>query len=117
MDYLIQHTDPQLVSFEMDVLWTYLPGQDPVALIQRYPGRFKLMHIKDMKPGVPRGSLKGGLPAEQQAVIGEGQVDWPRLLQAAERDGVAEYYVEDETTDPVRNAPRSVAYLQAVRYR
>lgn len=117
MDYVIRHTDPELVSFEMDVLWTYLPGQDPVALIRRYPGRFKLMHIKDMKPGVARGSLKGGLPAEQQAVIGEGQVDWPALLQAAERDGLAEYYVEDETTDPVRNAPRSVAYLQGVRYR
>jgi sugar phosphate isomerase/epimerase len=117
LDTLIQRTDPRLVSYEMDVLWTYLPGQDPVALIRRYPGRFKLMHIKDMKPGVPRGSLTGGLPDSLQAVIGEGQVDWPRLLQAAERDGFAEYYVEDETTDPVRNAPRSVAYLQSVRYR
>ena len=69
-----------------------------------------------MKPGVPRGSLKGGIPDEQKAVIGRGQVDWPAVLRAAERDGVAEYYVEDETTDPVRNAPQSVAYLRAVRY-
>lgn len=117
LDYMIQHTDPSLVSYEMDVLWTWLPGQDPVALLRRYPGRFKLMHIKDMKPGVPRGSLRGGLPDSLQAVIGQGQVDWPALLRAARRDGVAEYYIEDETADPVRNAPRSVAYLRALRYR
>lgn len=116
LDYMIQHTDSSLVSYEMDVLWTWLPGQDPVGLIRRYPGRFKLMHIKDMKPGVPRGSLKGGIPDEQKAVIGSGQVDWPTLLKAAQRDGFAEYYIEDESTDPVRNAPQSVAYLQGVRY-
>ena len=117
LDYMIQHTDPALVSYEMDVLWTWLPGQDPVALIRRYPGRFKLMHIKDMRPGVPRGSLKGGIPDEQKAVIGQGQVDWPALLKTAQRDGFAEYYIEDETTDPVHNAPRSVAYLESLRYR
>ncbi len=117
LDLLIQQTDPALVAFEMDVLWTWLPNQDPAALLRKYPGRFKLMHIKDVKPGVPRGSLAGGLPAEQQAVIGRGQVDWPTLLRTAQREGVAEYYVEDETPDPVRNAPQSVAYLTTLRYR
>lgn len=117
LDYVIQHTDPKLVAFEMDVLWTWLPNQDPVALIRKYPGRFKLMHIKDMKPGRPRGSLAGGLADSSKAVIGQGQVDWPALLQAAQRDGFAGYFLEDETTDPVRNAPQSVAYLRALRYR
>lgn len=117
LDMVIQGTDPALVSYEMDVLWTWLPGQDPVGLIRKYPGRFKLMHIKDMKPGVPRGSLAGGIPDSSKAVIGQGQVDWPMLLQTAERDGFTEFYVEDETPDPVRNAPLSVAYLQGVRYR
>ncbi|GJG85763.1 xylose isomerase [Gemmatimonadetes bacterium T265] len=117
LDLLIQQTDPALVAFEMDVLWTWLPNQDPVGLIRKYPGRFKLMHIKDMQPGVARGSLAGGLPADQQAVIGRGQVDWPALLKVAQQDGMAEYYVEDETPDPVRNAPQSVAYLTTLRYR
>ena len=53
------------------------------ALIRKYPGRFKLMHIKDMKPGVARGSLAGGLPAALQAVIGQGQVNWPEVMKAA----------------------------------
>ena len=116
LDYIITKTDPSLVSFEMDVLWTWLPGQDPVGLIKKYPGRFKLMHIKDMKPGVPRGSLAGGIPDSLKAPIGAGQVDWPALLQAAEKDGFAEFYLEDETTDPVKNAPISVKYLGGVKY-
>jgi sugar phosphate isomerase/epimerase len=116
LDLLIQNTDPNLVKYEMDVLWTWLPGADPVGLIKKYPGRFKLMHIKDMKPGIARGSLSGGLPAEQQAVIGQGQVDWKALLAAAEKDGFDYYYLEDETTDPVNNVPPSIAFLQGLRF-
>lgn len=116
LDLLIRETDPDLVAFEMDVLWTYLPGGDPVALIKKYPGRFQLMHIKDMKPGVPRGSLAGGIPAEQQAPIGQGQVNWGALLQAAQQDGLREYYIEDETPDPVHNVPESIAYLERIKF-
>ena len=116
LDLIIEETDPELVYFEMDVLWTWLPDVDPVALIERHPGRFKLMHIKDMKPGVERGSLSGGLPAEQKAVIGEGQVDWPTLLQAAEEDGFEHFYLEEESTDPVGNTPKSVTYLKSLTY-
>src|SRR5919199_1517739 len=47
-DYIVQNTDPQYVSFEMDILWTVFPGQDPVALLEKYPKRFKLMHLKDL---------------------------------------------------------------------
>lgn len=117
LDLIIQETDPALVSFEMDVLWTWLPGQDPVALIGKYPGRFKLMHIKDMKPGLPRGSLAGGIADSLKAPIGAGQIDWPTLLRVAERDGLTEFFVEDETTDPVANAPTSIAYLRSLTYR
>lgn len=116
LDLIIDETDPELVVFEMDVLWTWLPNVDPVALIERHPGRFKLMHIKDMKQGLERGSLSGGLPAEDKSVIGEGQVDWPALLEAAEKDGFEHFYLEDESTDPIGNAPKSVAYLKSVTY-
>jgi sugar phosphate isomerase/epimerase len=115
-DLIIRETDPNLVKFELDVLWAYLPGVDPAAIIRKYPGRFKLMHIKDMKPGIARGSLSGGLPAEQQAAIGQGQVNWTELMAAAEKDGLEHYYLEDETTDPVANVPPSLAHLQALKY-
>lgn len=116
LDLIIRETDPELVKFEMDVLWTFLPGVDPAALIRKYPGRFRLMHIKDMKPGVPRGSLSGGLPDDQQAPLGEGQVNWADVMAAARRDGVEHYYIEDETPDPVNNAPKSIAFLERLRF-
>ena len=117
LDLIIQETDPDLVKFEMDVLWTWLPGMDPVALIKKYPGRFRLMHIKDMKPGIARGSLAGGIPAEQQAAIGEGQIPWGALMAAAAQDGMEYYYIEDETPDPVNNVPRSISYLERLKFR
>jgi sugar phosphate isomerase/epimerase len=116
LDLIIRETDPNLVKFEMDVLWTFLPNVDPAALIRKYPGRFKLMHIKDMKPGVPRGSLTGGLPDSLQAVIGQGQVNWPEVMKAAKADGLEYYYLEDETPDPKKNIPPSVAYLGGIRF-
>ena len=116
MDLLIRETDPSLVSFEMDVLWAFLPGIDPAAQIRKYPGRYKLMHIKDMKPGVPRSSLSGGLPAEQQAVIGEGQVNWADVMAAAKQDGLQYFYLEDETPDPIVNVPKSIVFLEHLRY-
>ena len=116
LDLIIRETDPELVKFEMDVLWTWLPGVDPVALIKKYPGRFKLMHIKDMKPGVPRGSLTGGIPDSLKSVIGQGQVNWPEVFKAAKADGFEHYYLEDETTDPPKNIPPSVGFLEKIRF-
>ena len=116
LDLMIRETDPNLVKFEMDVLWTFLPNVDPAALIRKYPGRFKLMHIKDMKPGVARGSLTGGLPDSLQAAIGQGQVNWPDVLKAAKADGLEYYYLEDETTDPKGNIPPSIRYLEGVKF-
>ena len=116
LDLIIKETDPNLVKFEMDVLWTFLPNVDPAALIRKYPGRFKLMHIKDMKPGVARGSLSGGLPDSSQAVIGQGQVNWPEVMKAAKAAGLEYYYLEDETPDPVNNIPPSIRYLGGIRF-
>ena len=116
LDLIIRETDPSLVSFEMDVLWTFYPGVDPAALIRKYPGRFKLMHIKDMKPGVPRNNLSGGLAAELQSVIGEGQVNWSDVMAAAQKDGLELYYLEDETPDPITNVPKSITFLERLKY-
>jgi sugar phosphate isomerase/epimerase len=116
LDLIIKETDPNLVNFEMDVLWTFLPNVDPAALLRKYPGRFKLMHVKDMKPGVARGSLSGGLPDSLQAVIGQGQVNWPDVMKAAKAGGVEYYYLEDETPDPVHNIPPSITYLESLKF-
>jgi sugar phosphate isomerase/epimerase len=116
LDLIIRETDPELVKFEMDVLWTWLPGVDPVALIKKYPGRFKLMHIKDAKPSVPRGSLTGGLAEDLQTSPGDGQVPWAALLKAAEQDGFVYYYIEDETPTPLVGVPKTIDFLEHLTY-
>ena len=48
-DYMLEHTDPEYVFFQMDVYWTVMGRQSPVEYFQKYPGRFTLLHIKDHK--------------------------------------------------------------------
>lgn len=116
LDVLMQETDPESVFYEMDVFWTVHPGADPAALLRQYPGRWKLMHIKDMAEGTPVGDFSGGAPAEAQVAVGTGMIDYTSVLAAARETGVEKYYVEDETTDPQANIPRSLEYLQRVTY-
>nr|WP_295929470.1 sugar phosphate isomerase/epimerase [uncultured Dyadobacter sp.] len=115
MDYIIQNTDPKYVSFEMDLLWTYFPGQDPAALIAKYPDRFKLMHMKDLKKGIT-GNLSGGTPVENDVALGTGQIDIPAVLKAARKSGIKHYYIEDESPSYGKQVPQSIAYLRSLTY-
>lgn len=110
-DYIVQNTDPQYVSFELDILWTVFPGQDPVALLNKYPKRFKLMHLKDLRKGVV-GNLSGGTPVENDVALGTGQINLPAVLKAAQKAGVQHYYIEDESPSIATQVPQSVAYLK-----
>lgn len=47
LDFMIEHTDPKYVFFQMDVYWVVRGQNSPVDYINRYPGRFKMLHIKD----------------------------------------------------------------------
>lgn len=111
MDYIIQHTDPKYVSFEIDILWTFFPGADPAALINKYPKRFKLMHLKDLRKGVA-GNLSGGTPVENDVALGTGQLDLPAILKAAKKSGIEHYYIEDESPSYATQVPQTIAYLK-----
>jgi sugar phosphate isomerase/epimerase len=115
MDYIIQNTDPKYVSFELDMLWTYFPGQDPAALISKYPDRFKLMHMKDLKKGIA-GNMSGGTPVENDVALGTGQIDIPAVLKAARKAGLKHYYIEDESPSYATQVPKSIAYLKSLKY-
>jgi sugar phosphate isomerase/epimerase len=60
---LLERVDPKFVSLELDVYWTAAGGADPAALLDAYPGRYKLMHLKDMKQRV-RFDGDGGDPSQ-----------------------------------------------------
>jgi sugar phosphate isomerase/epimerase len=117
MDVLMKQTDPDAVKFEMDVFWASLPGNDPVALLKKYPGRWKLMHIKDMKKGVATGVHTGSAnPDSSEVPAGTGQIDYRGVLRAAKEVGVEKYYLEDETVRPFETVPVSIRWLETVRF-
>jgi sugar phosphate isomerase/epimerase len=114
-DTLAKAADPGLVFFQVDVFHAYHGGADPVALITKYKGRVRSLHLKDIKKGFPVEPGKGTAPAEADVPVGTGQIDWPAVLRAAKAAGATEYFVEDESTDPLAHIPRSVAYLEGLK--
>ncbi len=114
-DYLMAQTNPKYVSFELDILWAFFPGQDPAAMLQKYGKRYKTMHLKDLKKGVT-GDLSGGTSQENDVALGTGQIDLPAVLKAARKAKIKHYYIEDESSNIAVQVPESIAYLQSLHY-
>ena len=113
-DYLMQNTNPKYVSFEMDILWTFFPGQDPAKLLNKYGKRFKLMHLKDLRKGV-NGDMTGSTSQENDVPLGTGQLDIPAILKAAKKAGVEHYYIEDESKLKSVQVLQTMAYLKSLK--
>jgi sugar phosphate isomerase/epimerase len=110
-DYLVKNTNPEYVNFEIDILWVAHPGHDPAALIKKYPDRFKLMHVKDLRKGI-KGDFSGGTPIENDVALGTGQIDIPAVMKAAQKSSIQYYYIEDESNDVNIQVPQSLAFLR-----
>jgi sugar phosphate isomerase/epimerase len=115
-DLLMAETDPKTVFFQMDVVWVVFPGQDPVKLLEKYPDRWLLVHLKDLRKGVALGSLSGSTALENDVALGTGQVDWPAVLRAAQKIGVKYYFIEDESPTVVDHIPQSLRFLESVEF-
>lgn len=115
-DLLIAGSDPELVSFQMDVLWVFFPGQDPAAWLLKYPGRWVSMHLKDLRKGIERGALTGKTDVRNDVPLATGQVDWPSVLAAAKKAGVKYYFIEDESPEVLTQIPATLRFLRDVRY-
>jgi len=92
MEILLKGTDPNLVTFEMDVGWVTAAGKDPFALLKAHPHRFTQMHVKDIKASTRPNFVLQQDPTE----VGSGMIPWPKLLPAAYAAGVRGFYVEQE---------------------
>ena len=100
-DTLLAGTDPQLVAMELDLFWLAKGGGDPVAYFTRHPGRFALVHVKDM-------SASG-----EMVDVGRGTLDFRRVFAQAEAAGIRHAFVEhDEPADPIASARESYAALR-----
>ena len=116
LDLMMRETDPNLVRFEMDVFWIVHPGQDPVKLLEKYKGRWELMHLKDMKKGVKTGVLTGKSDVTNDVALGTGQMNWPAILEAARKSGVKWYFIEDEAPTAAEQIPQSLKFLETVKF-
>jgi sugar phosphate isomerase/epimerase len=115
MDSLMKGTDPKFVRFEMDVFWVKHPGHDPVKWLEKYPERWELMHVKDMKKGV-KGDFTGKSDVSNDVVLGTGQMDWHSILKAAKKAGVKYYFIEDESPTAAEQIPQSLRFLEQVKF-
>lgn len=86
IDYLLENCNPEFVNFQMDLYWVTKAGADPVAYFEKYPGRFKIWHVKDMDD---QGRF---------APVGKGTIDFSRILAQKELSGMEYYMVEQDMT-------------------
>lgn len=115
-DLLLKETDPNLVLFEMDCFWVTHAGHDPVEYFRKHPGRFPLLHIKDLKAGNPPTTemdARLGVFAE----VGRGTIDWKRIFAAAPKGGIKHYYVEQDFCErsPLESIRISYDYLKSLK--
>ncbi|MDN3658731.1 sugar phosphate isomerase/epimerase [Ferruginibacter paludis] len=113
-DYLVKNTNARYVNFEMDVFWVKHPGQDPVALLKKYPKRFLLLHLKDRKPGT-EGNQEGHAPDETNVVLGQGDVGIAAVMKEAKKIGIKYCFIEDESPTPVEQIPQSLQFLHSLK--
>jgi sugar phosphate isomerase/epimerase len=104
-DILLAETDANLVQMEMDLCWITVGGQDPLTYFKRHPGRFPMVHVKDMK--------KSG----EMADVGSGSIDFKRIFAQSDTAGIQHYFVEhDEPKAPFESIKNSYEYLRRLRF-
>ncbi len=119
-EVLIDGTDPELVFLEMDVFWTKASGADPIAYLKKYPKRYHLLHLKDMKED--KRFSGDGSDATQwfelfpyMTTAGEGVMDLDGIIEAAKKTSVKHYFVEqDLVADPKTALRGSYDYLASL---
>ena len=82
IDYMMQHTDPALYFWQMDTYWCVMGQQSPVSYLRKYPGRFRMLHIKDL-----------------YELGASGMLGFDAIFNAAPEAGLEYYVVEMEGTD------------------
>jgi sugar phosphate isomerase/epimerase len=118
-EQLMAAFDPKLVSVELDLCWATSAKQDPVALFEKYPGRFRMVHVKGLQKVPAQGAsapIAQVLPDICDVGAPGDVVDWKRVLGAAATAGVEHYFVEhDQPKDAISSMKNSVTFLEALR--
>ena len=109
---LFEDGSPEVVKAEIDVYWITAGGGDPAAWIRKCAGREPILHVKDMVVTPER--------EQRFAPIGDGNLNWPAILEAATESGVEYLMVEQDDCygeDPFDCLKRSYDFLTGMGYR
>jgi len=109
-DLMMKNTDSAIVDFEMDMYWTAAAGVDPVAYMDQFPNRFKLVHVKDMTKTAT---------GHESCVIGKGIIDYKTLLPKVAKRGIEHMIVEQEAytgSNEMDSAKDNAAYVKTLKW-
>jgi sugar phosphate isomerase/epimerase len=95
-DILMSETDPSLVKIELDCGWADLAGHPAPELFKKFPGRFRMLHIKDFVPVAHPSFTLGAKSNPEWTKLGKGHIDYRAILAAAPAVGVEQIFVEQE---------------------
>lgn len=99
-EVLMSETQVDFVTFEADLFWATKGGYNPVDLINKFPGRIKLFHVKD------------ATAEHEEATVGKGVIDFKSIFEAGKKSGLDYYFIEDERTDdPFANIKADFDYM------
>jgi len=118
-DELLKLCDPNLVKMEMDLCWITAAGSDPLKYFNEYPGRFPLVHVKDLKtkPKVTTGGAQNFGDTVDLTEVGSGTIDWKRIFAQSDKAGIKHYVVEhDHPKQPIESITKSYAYLSKLTW-
>jgi sugar phosphate isomerase/epimerase len=118
-DQLLKECDPNLVKMEMDLCWVTAAGADPLKYFNQYPGRFPLVHVKDLKtlPKITAGGAQNYGDTVDLTEVGSGLIDWKKIFAQSGKAGIKHYIVEhDHPKQPFDSITSSYAYLNKLRW-
>ncbi|PYX33396.1 MAG: sugar phosphate isomerase/epimerase [Acidobacteria bacterium] len=118
-DTLLKLCDKNLVKMELDLCWITVAGADPLKYFDRYPGRFPLVHVKDVKtlPKITTGGPQNFGDTVDLTEVGSGIVDWKRIFAQSDKAGIKHYIVEhDHPKVPLESIKTSYEYLSKLRW-
>ncbi|HJU55571.1 MAG TPA: sugar phosphate isomerase/epimerase [Pyrinomonadaceae bacterium] len=107
-DLLLERMDPELVKLELDLYWIAKGGADPLKYFAKQPGRFHLLHVKDMD----------STPQRYFTEVGRGVIDFKTIFAHARKAGVRHYFVEQDETpgSPFESLKISMDYLKRLEF-
>jgi sugar phosphate isomerase/epimerase len=111
-DILMDETDPALVDFELDIYWAHVANVNPSEYLAKYPGRFRLCHVKDAEAGT-------GDPHQRGVLLGQGEIPFSKLIKESKDLGMEYFIVEQErfpTGSPMEAAEYNAKYLSNLEF-